>query len=85
MSMVKSCSSDSSERDSFSFWMYGTVAAVARDDLLPVLGDADHARQLQEAGASSSVTVSSDIVLKSEAVRGFSFESSGRTSVTYGP
>jgi hypothetical protein len=46
---------------------------------------AERARELEELKASSRVTVSSDIDLKSDAVRGFSFESSGSTSVTYGP
>ena len=35
--------------------------------------------------ASSRDTLSTDIDLKRDAVRGFSFESSGSTSVTYGP
>ena len=66
-------------------WLQLGIAAIVALLLITVavlfLGTAQRSLRV----SSSSVTVSGNIDLKSEAVRGFSFEPSSSTSVTYGP
>ncbi|CAM5492389.1 hypothetical protein SBADM41S_00940 [Streptomyces badius] len=89
--MSKSWSSEVSDRESVPFFRYGPYRPFCAVISTPSASSPTTRGSDISLRASARVTVSRDMVLKSEAVRGFTAflpvfgVPSGSTSVTYGP